>query len=552
MTRTSYTVTKDGFIPDEATKKLINYQSADGFKIGWHDRTRCPEAYLLNDKEGVLVERARKAIGVVIEKYKKIPSIDYTPEFVSRVALECLDEFKTKRLSVKKLRAVVDKVTYSQYWTIELTHVALNTSGLVGSFTFKTSNPEVYPDIDMTTESHPAFFEGDTPIDSARTLGLPEIYYYIAPTDLDILNTLRYLFTFLDQEKPKPETEPFIKVISSSQLNALHSIGDNVRKVTEDNVKKERDTHGKQIDITEYLTNNGVKVQFANFNPFKLNGDRDISVGSPNADKLLLQAQIECIRTQKQAFEIPLTDFMTFRGLSDRKSALEQAKQACETLLSAKYSLILENEKQGIYGGIGYVQECWVVKSSNKGGNRIYINLTDKLYNHIIEYSSNGRQIEQLDKRVAMIPNNQATAYNIIRAFSTHLRANVTGSTSHRLSVKNLLTYCSSLPLYPYQDSDVGKPNYLKDRWRAPEKIITPFTKALEWLVDNKYLQEYTFTHPKGKPLTEVELKQVYDDYNLFIALNVDVVFENEPDYTNLIEKKSRREAKPKKTKNKG
>lgn len=547
-----YKITRDGFIPEDK-QTLDNATRPDGYTINWLDRTQCPEAYLLNESEVKLVERTRKCMGTVIGKYQEIAPEDYTPEVTLQVAKECIEEFRHKRLSVKKLRDLVDKVQNSQYWTLALTKVDFKPSGFIGYFTVKTSNPDQIPDFEITKKSHPEFFEGDNPTVCARSIGIPDIYYYVAPSDLGILEALKYTFEVTDQfkEKTVPEVdttpEVFLRVVSTPTLNALHSIGDNIRKVSPENVKRERDKHGKQIELTEYATKLGVKISFTNFNPFSCS--RDISVGNPNTDKLLLQAQLECIKTQQPAFTLSLSDFMTFRGLSDRKSALEQAKQACNTLLGARITVDVEDDKKGIIGGVNYVQECYVTKSSNKSGNQIYIHLSDKLYRHIIDRSNEGQQIELLDMRVATIPNNKQTEYNIFRAYSTHLRANVTRGTSHRLSVKTLLGYCSLLPLYPYQDTDLGKPNYLKYRSQAPDKIITPFVNACEWLVNNGYFNSWEFTHTNGKPLTEDELTDVYGDYNLFSSLNIDVEFTNEPDYTHLIENKTKRESKGKKSK---
>lgn len=555
-----YKITTEGLIPDN--KGIFdNTTRPDGFSIGNEkiERNKCPEAYLLTDTEATLVDRARAVIWTILDKYKGIAPEDYTTEVSLQVVFDVIAGFKKKRLPVKKLRALVDKYKNSQYWSISLKQIKITAkAGTVGTFLVKTSNPDQVPEFEFTKTTHPSFFEADNQHDRAKALNIPDLYYYLLPSELDILEAVRYAFELVDTYENKNDTkvdttpEIFLQVVSSPVTNALYGIGSNVRKVTPEDVKKERDKHGKQIDITEYMSNMGVPVQFENFNPF--NNSRDITVGDPNTDKLLLQAQLVCIKTGQQAFEIPLSDFKTFRGLSDSKSALDQAKRACSTLLSARISVIAEDKHKGIIGGTNYVQECYVITQGQRSGkgNRIYINLSDKLYRHILLKSTEGQQIEQLDKRVAQIPNNQQTAYNIFRAYSTHLRSNVNRTTSHRLSVSKLLDYCSLLPLYPVNDSDLGKPNYLKYRSQAKDKIIRPFTNALDWLEDNQYIKHWTFTHTNGKPPTDDELKLVYDDYNLFSSLNVDVVFTNEPDYTHLLGAKAKRDTKTDKSKKRG
>lgn len=524
-----------------------------GIKADLLERAKCPEAFLLSDSEIVLVNKARQLLQDMFKQYKNVNKKDFTKELRKQLALEYIELLKRKRVSITKLKKLTDKLQTMQYWSAYLTEVKIQ-KGIIQRFKVITSDPDikVSPDniIDKTT--HPKYFEAENRGQQARAIGIPEMYFYISEIDLDILRILTVFFGY--EAKPDSKVEPipeendlFYSVISSTQLNGLSSIGSNIKNPE---VKQTRNEKGKQIDLTEYATNIGVTISFADFNPFNCT-DKDISVGDPNTDKLLLQIQLTCRKTRQQAFDIPFADFMKFRGLSDKKSALDQAKQGCNTLLSARYMIESENDKGTLFGGINYVQECYVVtqgKQSGKG-NTIHVNLSDKLYQHIISLSDKGQQIEQLDKRAVTIPNNQQTAYNIFRVFSRHLRQNPDRSTSHRLSVKTLLNYCSSLPLYPFNDSDVGKTGYLRNRSEAKDRIINKFVKALDYLVDNKYFNEWTFTKTNGKPLTDPELSKVFDDYSLFSSLNVDVKFTNEPDYNHLIENKARQRAKADKVK---
>ena len=89
----------------------------------------------------------------------------------------------------------------------------------------------------------------------------------------------------------------------------------------------------------------------------------------------------------------------------------------------------------------------------------------------------------------------------------------------------------------------------MRKRSEAKDRIISKFVKALDYLVDNNYFNEWTFTKTNGTPLTDTELSKVFDDYSLFSSLNVDVKFTNEPDYNHLIESKAKQKAKADKVK---
>ncbi len=541
MTVTKYHITSEGFIPYQKVDKngvVVEYVSVS-------ERDKCPNAFLLSEDESQYVGRARQVMIDVLNKYANIPpeSTDVDPvEFTQAVNREIVTALQKKRLSIRRLKALSYKLQSSLYWSLRLIEVKIS-NGFMQRYRLTTSDPDRYPEIDIDRTTHPDFFKADNLLDRAKALGIPDIYFYIGDNDLNTLLALKFTFDDLQGDNAGvtstsiPEDLTYLTVISDPILNAFSSIGRNVKTPT---VKKGRNEKGRQIDITEYATNIGITLSFEDYNPFNAGGD--ISVGDPNTDKLILQINQIVRKSKQQSFEIPMSDFMSFRGISDRKTALSKAKKACDTLLSAKYRV----NSDDIHGGVNYVQECYVVtkgKQSGRGGNKIYVNLSDKLYQHIILYADEGRQIEQLDKRSVTIPDNYTTAYNIFRKYSSHLRTNPDRPTSHRLSVKTLLDY-SCLPIYPTTNAENGKAGYLRFPSEAKDRIIRPFVEALEYLVDNGFFTQYTFTHTNGQPLTNDEVVSVYDDYKLFSSLNVDVIFTNEPDYTHLIGERSRQKSK--------
>ena len=288
-------------------------------------------------------------------------------------------------------------------------------------------------------------------------------------------------------------------------------------------------------------------MQFEELNPLQEQGL--VSVGDPNTDKLLLQAEAASIRTGEKKVCIPISEFMQLRNLKDNKTANQKARAACEILLRA--TVIIDETTAGAsrYGGFHYVQKCFVESRPGKQGNMIYITFSDDVYNHIQKFAKEGRQLEKIDAKIFRIPDNQGTAYNIARKFSSHMRINAEKPTACRLSVKKLLAYCSRLPLYPSNSADFGKENYIRKPSEATTRIIKPFIEALEYLVNENILQQYTFTHEGGKPLTKKELKRLEEDYFYFCSVNVEVEFFDDPDYSHLIENKTKRIEEKKKRK---
>lgn len=533
-------------VTDESGKDLSNFITTRTL-----DELRAnPEAFLLSEAEDVLVTKARQVLQILNDRYKDVAKKDFDRDVKAQFYADFISQAKAKRLPITKLKNLVYKFQGSQYWTVLFIGIEFTNDDVYERQRLITSNPDVRLShdniIDMKT--CPEYYKATTRAEKAKALNIPDLFYYVPAVELDTLSILTALFKYESdlQKSPatKAEDDLFFHVINTPQLNALWAIGKNAK---EPKTKKGRNEKGKEISIAEYATNLGVTLSFEDFNPFSQS--KEVSIGEPNADKLLLQAQLICAKTQRQDFEISLTEFMKFRQLKDRKSAIEQAGRACETLLKASYKIYAESESGSLRGGINYVQECYANlkgKNSGRGGNTIYIRLSDKLYRHILEMSCKGQQIEQIDKRAVTIPNNQGTAYNIFRLFSSNYRWNTDSKRSHRLSVQTLLNY-SVLPLYPAKSEDVGKDNYLRKQCEAGAKIITPFVKSLDYLVDKGFFSEYTFTHSKGKPLTDKELTKMYDDYNLFASLYVDVILTNEPDYSLLNESKVKQKVKDEK-----
>ena len=523
------------------------------YKLEEEERQTNAGAFLLTEKESALLEKAAVYISKIGDPYIEIFNQNKKPETMQLLAAECIEALQAANFNLKKLRKLSEKYTSGLYWSIkpELEKKedanGILTTAAKPQFKITISTEEQIKDI--TLDDKHAFFKAETMQERAAVLGLSDLYLYISSFELNTLGLLHYLFSLYDASQEAAhqiQSAPniggaFYPIISTNIFNALSSIGANAKRPT---LKKKRNEQGRQISITEYLTSAGVNISFADFSPYAAGGF--ICVGDPNTDKLLLQAQLITAQTGKKELEISISDFMKFRGYSNnyRKEAIEKARQACERLSRAGSDVDISDNSASLKGRWNYTQKCFVTQTENHGANKIIIVWTDDIFEHIVKFTAKGQQIEQLDKNIVSIPDNQSPAYNIARKFSRHTRSNAGKSNDHKLTVQTLLEACPTLPLYTESYKDIApelKTNYIKYPSQAPARIIEPFIDALEYITNKKHIfKSYKFKNKSGHTLTDAELSEARKNYKLFISLIVEVAYINEPDYGHLKEQKAK------------
>lgn len=544
MSIKKYKLTAEGLTLDRKNGLLLD---------AIEDREKCPQAFLFSADEIKLIYKAREALMEVSDKFRDIPEENYTPELQSQMLDAYANAFKRKRIALTKLRKYSERMKTALYWSASI--YAVNLGGKWGLkpyeiYLITTSTPEEFPEQIINPQTHPAFYSASNKAEQANALGIPELYLFVSKTELSIFNALKIVveqLTTTSTQEPEAEEPAEVKqlmtIVNSPEMNAYINIGANARR--EPKKSKRLDERGRQLTIYEFLST-GATAQFE-YNP--LAGQGLISAGDPNTDKLLLQAQSEVIKTGQKEITIPISEFMNFRGLKDKKTACEKARAACDTLMCCTVKIDASTPNASIYDTFHYVQRCRVISNKGRAGNVINIIFSDAVYNHLITMSAQGRQLEQIDLNIMRIPDNEGTAYNIARKFNSHLRINAEKPTARRLSVKTLLNHCSRLPLYPEQPEQFGTGNYIRKPFEAQTRIIQPFCNSLKFLVEFGILSEFKFVHEGGRSLTAAERKRLESDYNLFTSLFVEVKFNIEHDYAHLIEEKNKQIEKAKKTK---
>lgn len=576
MLQFDYTPTKPGMIPAaDPTNGADNMNKNKNIKpyiIDYvlerllEERAEHPEHFLLTTRESEFLNKAgncfleARAAYITPLDLKAIPQ-----EVYQAIANKTIDLLNEKKISIEKLKKIIDKKYKNTFfWTIaaEIIQKEDKNGLLIEAATNKlviiTSDSEskIYIDYD---DSNNGFIRADSMPERLAALGLSDLYLYVSRYELEHLKAFCSLFDLLaeikaaDDTPAKIDTSKFWPMVSTPVLNAYDSIGANARKPE---IKKERNEKGQQIHIAEFSSNSNIKIQLADFTPD--NGGL-ISVGDPNTDKLLKQMQIKSIQTGQKEGVISIDEFMDFRNLSDRKSAILAADKAADNLDRTRLHIDETTPDYMLKGNIRYVQKSFLITRPGRAGSVIYYQFTDDIFNHIMKLSSRGQQIEQFDKKIAMLPNNQHTAYNIACKLSHHVRINAGGRNDHKIGVKSLIDSCVILPLYPEDSAEAGKANYLRYPSEAPEKIIKPFMNGLNYITkgyqtksEYQILERYTFKRQRGgAALTDSELSEALKDYKKFILLIIEFEFCNEPNYTNVIEGRAKYKEKAAETKEK-
>ena len=515
------------------------------------ERAINPGAFLLSTKESELIKNSYEAF-TIAASYYTTPDKPIQGDLLIEVINKAFDIIGKK--NIKKIRELINiKFKNSFYWSVTPEIIQKEIDGIIYEFdsfmialSISTETQNKY--FDFESIENQSFFKAETMQARAAALGLSELYLFVTNYELNALKTISNLLPLLDNENTSAATEEintFYNFVSTPITNVLSTIGSNARKYTE-----LKEPNNKQISIFDFDNQNGIHLQLENIIDKQLNY---AAVGDPNTDKLFCQIQDKIIKTGQQEFEISIDDFMSFRGLTDRKTANEKAQAAVDNLDRCRLYIEYYEFDNSLSGTIHFVQAAFLIKRPGRAGNSIYIEVSNKMFNHIINKAKKGQQFEKIDKKIMLLPDNQRTAYNIARTFSSNKRINAGRQQSNIISVNSLINACSILPLYPEKSEDAGKENYLRFQSEAPERIIKPFIKGLNFITEEyqnnpnwQIIKKYKFTKEKGGILTDAELQAALKDYKSFIKLNVEYELINEPNYTNLIEKRARHKNTPK------
>lgn len=218
---------------------------------------------------------------------------------------------------------------------------------------------------------------------------------------------------------------------------------------------------------------------------------------------------------------LSLQAFMDICGLKDAKAARQQVIDDMETLYRISLSDNSGREKR-------------------RGGDFTNIRLCSKqeIKNGIITFRM-GQDFYEMARKWSIMPYPE-TAFklnlkhnphgqNIAITLSRHKYANKGKHNETLISVNTLLAACPGIPRY----EDIAQAGQLTKR------IIEPFERDMDALLEVGALSSWEYCHSKGQPLTDDELSQGWT-YDLFSSLLIHFDMDGYPDQTKRLDSRAR------------
>ena len=222
------------------------------------------------------------------------------------------------------------------------------------------------------------------------------------------------------------------------------------------------------------------------------------------------------------AVSLSLADYMSLRGLKDKKSARKQVNEDLDTLymasINCKRIKLGDNEEENKED---YMDTRVIQKKGISKGN-IIVKFADD-YRSLLDSYTIMPYAEELYK---INGHYNPYSFYLLRRILEHKNMNVGRKNEHRISVNTLLKACPNMPTY----TEVMNTDRAVNR-----RIIEPFERDLD-AEEVKDVIMWNFCHQNGKPLTDEEVSNM--DYNLFQTLLIEFEFKNYPSQVKRLKKK--------------
>ncbi len=217
-------------------------------------------------------------------------------------------------------------------------------------------------------------------------------------------------------------------------------------------------------------------------------------------------------------------EYADYYGLSNYTRAHKEVREALETL---KYSNVKVTHKKdwGIFS---------ILSEAAYGDRRgEYIATFSPTIHTALK---NGLDMYTLVRAWQVNPKLYPYATTLYQLFSIHQRRNLhrEAGLKPRLTVKYLLEKCPQIPTYEELEAK-GR------EYKA--RIITPFERNLDRLVDDDIFISWRYCKPGGEALTEEEEKRASQSYTFFITLNIEAELHEHPELAKEREKAIARRA---------
>lgn len=220
---------------------------------------------------------------------------------------------------------------------------------------------------------------------------------------------------------------------------------------------------------------------------------------------------------------LPLKDYMAWRGLKDKKEARKQVKEDLEVLFN---SAIRFKGKRNKDDEEKYLDMHIIATKGEIEHGIIYTTFNPDFYNLLKSYPimAYPKELWKLNNKT------NSNSFYFGRKISEHRNMNFDKSNRDLISVRALLEATPNIPTY----EEVANSNR-----HFTDRIITPFERDMDALSN---IIQWEYCHSNNAPLSDAELEHM--DYDTFINLLVHITWLTYPNETKRIETKKKRKTK--------
>ena len=489
-------------------------------------RAICPNAYALSATEALRVARVDNLIWNFFDQHRDFVKIVEAGS-ADRAGVYCnvyndksvsllRDTFKSKRLNLNNAAQIAYRVLgglwFSLIGVVDMNENAPKQTALITDKGTKVLNRAEWAEFYKVWDE-----QGATNAEALRrALDLEAGCLYI---ELQEINTLKLIVKIAEYQSEPFEREQiqpgYIIYKSTKETTALNSVGYSAIKGARYDEMNER------YDLT---SSTGVKVY--------LRGRLMNKGNFANIDKLLRQLMNRAVNDGfvHREIELSLDEYMSARGLRDRKEARQQYSRDAIDLSNVIIEVSEMHKKKEGLARLPILGKQWEpsdTKAPIRNSSILFALNAD-----FFELLKRSQSIGYLPEGLLTMDGRSDNAYTLGAYIWDDARRNLhNGKRERRLKINTLLTVCGLKTALEVE------PKYHK------RQIIKPFFEALAKASKPEYGNfSYEIVSPDGKTLTAQEAAVSYD---LFASCLIAYELNAEPDYfSQYRESKSKRQRK--------
>lgn len=513
-------------------------------------RGETPKAFLLTRKEAKLLY---KASIINIDTWTRLLLNEAKPGAIGNavdqetILQETERAWSEQDVSVSALQKIYRRVDNNKYWNYRTAVLLIPLEDSDGQYDYESTtviyiNKTVHRSFPYEGDRGYQIVQASNPVEGARLAEVPEGIKYLPVSEYMALDDLRTIVEALTDKARGNEIKEALNLSIMPNSPVIDVFAEVGRQAINDRKAGGLSLAGKETSTI--VSAKGVSI-------IRTSGDEDLFLSlSTDADRVLKVYIKEAIKDRDKGYSyyIPVNELAKRIGLKNAKELTKKIYpnedgepiSKLEMIFNEIYGVSLEWKAPGFFFKSRIAGTAGVIPRKGRGGSLAGLTFVDNYANH---FRSDRTGLYQIPDNITEIRDDNA--YKIAIELFKAYRLNVGKITEGITSVQTLLKVTN---IIPYED--LGK-----DKGKASQRIIRPFTNALDYLVDIGYLKEWTFGYMardnKGTALCNEDLDRAYRNYRFFSGLAIHYVIDPEykPDYTNLLKGREKQRKKAQKAK---